>query len=251
MIPKIKDKYDSKRSIEPLTLFLKSNQAQDLNEIVSAPECMILCPSPKVLDFVDKPMEEGPKVIMGNQVKFINENVGIFAAFIGFGAPMWTWVLEQLIAWGVKKFIFIGFIGQIDPKLNIDNTLLVEKALRDEGTSYHYKSDSDWAHPSVALNAQIMSAVSEIAPISVWTIDAMFMQTEADIEYGVKNHIAGFEMECSALFTVAEFNNCELSSLQIVSDGYIDGKYTNIYKTPEFEERFKTTFDIAFSVLNK
>lgn len=251
MIPQVKNKFGSKRSLEPLTFFLKTNQAQSLGEVAPAPKSIIFCPSTKMLDFIDLPLKNGPKIIAGNEVKIINDKAGVFAAFVGFGAPMWTWILEQLIAWGVKKFIYIGFFGQIDPKLDPDNIFIAEKSLRDEGTSYHYKEASDWAYSSKKLNKELIKEDQKLTPTSVWTIDAMFMQTEADIKYGIENKIAGFEMETSALFTVADFHGCEMSSLQIVSDGYINGKYMNIYKTPEFDQRFKKATEIALKTLNK
>lgn len=247
MIPACSEKYDSKSTLIARDIFLKNNNAKDFSELPKPPKTIILSPSIKVKNILEESCElkAGPKII--NPV-FLTENFGIFTGFVGFGAPMWTWVLEQLICWGVKRFIFIGWFGKINPKIDNKRTFFVEKALRDEGTSWHYdKNKDEWAYPDKDLNNKLKTEGLE--PINIWTTDAMFRQTEAEIDYAIKNNIAGFEMECSALFIVAKYYNCKIASVQMVSDYYLDGKYTSIYKEPEFDEQLKEAVTKTLNII--
>ncbi len=54
------------------------------------------------------------------------------------GAPYATMLLENLIAWGIKEVVFIGWCGAIDSGTHIGDIILPTGAFIDEGTSKHY-----------------------------------------------------------------------------------------------------------------
>jgi uridine phosphorylase len=54
------------------------------------------------------------------------------------GAPFAVLVAEELFASGCQLLISITSAGQILPLGRPPYVILIEKALRDEGTSYHY-----------------------------------------------------------------------------------------------------------------
>ena len=54
------------------------------------------------------------------------------------GAPMAVMLLEQLIALGARRFLYLGFCGALDPTLSIGDLFIPLRAVREEGTSYHY-----------------------------------------------------------------------------------------------------------------
>jgi purine-nucleoside phosphorylase len=124
----------------------------------------------------------------------------------------------------------------------------VQKALRDEGVSYHYTASADhWSHPDSEMTKTLEGMGAK--PISIWTTDCMFRQTLSEIEYAKENDIAGFEMECSALFTVAKEKNVKISSLQVISDYYLDGKYTSIYSSDVCQKNLNKAVDMAIKIL--
>lgn len=245
--PILKKEIDNGCTTKPLDIFLRSNNAEKLSELRKAPTGCILSPSAKILNFLESKPIEGPRII--TPVNFINEDLGIYAGFIGFGSPMWVWALEQLIAYGVRKFIFLGYIGLINPEYDKDLFLIPTRAVRDEGTSYHYAKDSKWAYPDKELTKKLLS-LQNAKGSAVWTTDAMFKQTEGEIEEACKLGIAGFEMECSALFTVAAVKSCKIASIQLASDAYLSGKYINYYKTTSFDNKVRESLTMAINVLS-
>jgi hypothetical protein len=57
---------------------------------------------------------------------------------VGPGAPIVAAALEELIAFGVRRFVSIGLAGGLSSDLRAGDVVIADRALRDEGTSYHY-----------------------------------------------------------------------------------------------------------------
>lgn len=69
----------------------------------------------------------------------------------GPGAPFATIVLEELAALGVERFVIVGLAGSLRSGIAAGSVVLCTKALRDEGTSYHYQGPAKYAHPDRPL----------------------------------------------------------------------------------------------------
>ena len=248
-IPHHLKKFSSKASLVAEDLFFKSNKITNLAELSKAPENCIFSPITKIRPRLEEKLDlkPGPNVIKPIYLSE-KENIAVFCDFMGFGAPMWAWVFEQLVTYGIKKFIYIGVFGQVNPKYNLDKIYVVKKALRDEGTSYHYSDDTDsWAYPDQELTQNLEKMGAQ--PINIWTTDAMFKQTLTEIDYAQKNDIAGFEMELSALFTIAKEKSVQIASLQVISDYYLDGEYASVYSSETCQKNLDKAVDMAIAIL--
>lgn len=247
--PHFLNKYKYEGTIFAINIFLKNNNVNSISELPTPPKSCIICPSDFIIKHLskDNKLKEGPKIV--KPIYFLNDEVGIFTGFMGFGSSMWVWVLEQLIAYGIKNFIFIGFFGRINSKTETNKLIIIEKALRDEGLSYHYAKPSKWAYPNKDLTKKLLSQKETIGS-NIWTTDAMFKQTKKEIEYANKNNIIGFDMETSALFIVARTKDCKIASIQIESDHFINNKWESIYKNKEFENNLIKAINLATKVLN-
>lgn len=247
--PYFSDKYKYKGTTSAIDIFLNSNNASSISKLPTPPNSCIICPSDFVIEYLskNKRLKKGPKII--KPLYFFKKDLAIFTGFIGFGSPMWAWVLEQLIAYGIKNFIYIGFFGKVNSKISDNKLFIIEKALKDEGTSYHYTKHSKWAYSDKNLTKKLLSQEGTIAS-KIWTTDAMFKQTKNEINYANKNNIIGFDMETSALFSVAKTKKCNMASIQIESDSFINNKWKSIYKTQKFEKNFIKAIDLAIKVLD-
>lgn len=242
-------KFDSKISLTPEDLFFKGNKVSSLSQLPLAPNGCIFSPITKIKARIEErlTLEIGPNIIKPIYLSKKND-LAIFCHFVGFGAPMWAWIFEQLITYGIKKFVYIGAFGQIDQKYGLDEVYVVKKALRDEGVSYHYTNGADhWAHPNIEMTKKLEGMGAK--PISIWTTDCMFRQTLSEIEYAKENDIAGFEMECSALFAIAREKNIKIASLQVISDYYLNGKYTSVYSSETCQKNLNKAVDMAIEIL--
>ena len=102
------------------------------------------------------------------------------------GASFAVLVAEQLFASGCQLLINITSSGQLVSKEKPPFFILVEKALRDEGTSYHYVPPSDFSEIDDDLANLLDGAFSDVPePVyrgATWTTDAPFRETDGPIQ---------------------------------------------------------------------
>ena len=124
------------------------------------------------------------------------------------GAPFAVLVAEELFSSGCQLLINVTSSGQILPREKPPFFVLVEKALRDEGTSYHYIPPSDFACIDDQLLALLDGVFSDLStPVfrgATWTTDAPFRETEQAIGQAKKLDILAVEMEVAALYAFAK-----------------------------------------------
>jgi uridine phosphorylase len=113
-----------------------------------------------------------------------------------------------MFACGCELLISMTSAGKIISKGRPPYFVLIEKALRDEGTSYHYLPPSAFSTINATLLECLTSAFEKsqypVFPGATWTTDAPFRETEMAIAYGRSEGILGVEMEASALYAFAE-----------------------------------------------
>jgi len=124
------------------------------------------------------------------------------------GASFAVLVAEELFASGCELLISVTSAGQIVPIADPPYFVLIEKALRDEGTSYHYLPAAAFSH----LAPELLSKLDEVftqAPArmyrgAMWTTDAPFRETASAIAHCRDLGLMGVEMEAAALYAFAE-----------------------------------------------
>jgi len=123
------------------------------------------------------------------------------------GAPFAVLIAEQLFAAGCRLLLSVTSAGQIAPAGRPPYFVVIERALRDEGTSYHYQAPSDYcgADPTlVAMAADALRRQGLHAVIGAsWTTDAPFRETAAAIESARAKGVLAVEMEAAALYAFA------------------------------------------------
>src|SRR5579859_3381492 len=124
------------------------------------------------------------------------------------GASFFVLVAEELFACGCELLISITSAGQIVSLREPPYVVLIEQALRDEGTSYHYLPPAPYASLHPILRASISNGWDHTrVPLysgASWTTDAPFRETEAMIEWCREQGILTVEMEAAALYALAE-----------------------------------------------
>ncbi len=124
------------------------------------------------------------------------------------GASFAVLVAEELFALGCKALVTISSAGLIAEDLQPPLFLLIDKALRDEGTSFHYLPPQRFAFASLPLVDAVARQLSGVGvPFkrgSSWTTDAPFRETSELIASRRKEGIIAVEMEAAALLAMAE-----------------------------------------------
>jgi len=105
--------------------------------------------------------------------------------------------------------ISVTSAGQITDRGPTPYFVLIDRALRDEGTSYHYLPPGAFAPaPDPVFIGRIEEAMSRLSGIAVhrgasWTTDAPYRETEESIVSARSQNVLAVEMEAAALYAFA------------------------------------------------
>jgi len=124
------------------------------------------------------------------------------------GASFAVLIAEQLFASGCRLLISVSSSGQLAEIRPPPYFVLIEKALRDEGTSYHYLPASEFSAADPMLLEAVAGAFEQM-PVPVergatWTTDAPFRETAASISAMRNMGLLAVEMEAAALYAFAQ-----------------------------------------------
>lgn len=140
----------------------------------------------------------------------------------GVGAPIAAGLLEEAIAFGIKYFIVCGGCGVLKRDLFVGKLILVDRALRDEGVSYHYLEPSREVETDQGIVKTMQAILSErgIPYITgkTWTTDAPYRETPNMIQSRVEEGCLTVEMEAAALLAVAQYRQVKLGQLLYAGD---------------------------------
>jgi uridine phosphorylase len=140
---------------------------------------------------------------------FAFEREGVKYGVVGcaVGAAFAVLVAEELFASGCNLLISMTSAGQITPVQEPPYFILLDRALRDEGTSYHYLPAADYsvANASLVRLAQdsLAAAGMTVRVGAAWTTDAPFRETSEAITAAKEAGILAVEMEAAALYAFA------------------------------------------------
>jgi uridine phosphorylase len=131
-------------------------------------------------------------------------------------------LLEQLIALGARRLLYLGFCGALVPSYRIGDLFLPMHAIREEGTSYHYLPADVVPCASLyvqaALHAQAQRRHLPIQQGPIWTTDAPYRETPDKIRQFQEASVHAVDMEMAAVFAVGQYRQCEVGALLVVSD---------------------------------
>jgi purine-nucleoside phosphorylase len=147
------------------------------------------------------------------------QTVGIVGCAVG--APFAVLIAEELFASNCQLLVSITSAGQITPAGQTPYFVIIDRALRDEGTSYHYATPSEYGHADPKLVALAVDALKKKG-LSVkigasWTTDAPFRETAEAIEVARLKGVLAVEMEAS-LYAFAQAANKQVLCLAHVTN---------------------------------
>lgn len=124
------------------------------------------------------------------------------------GAPFAVLVAEELFALGCRALVSISSAGLVAERFAPPFFLLIDRALRDEGTSCHYMLPSRYAEADTSLVSAVRRHTDGLSvPVFTgpsWTTDAPFRETESLIASRRLEGIVSVEMEAAALLSLGQ-----------------------------------------------
>jgi uridine phosphorylase len=146
--------------------------------------------------------------------------VGIVGCAVG--APFAVLIAEELFASGCRLLLSLTSAGQIVPAGPTPYFVIIDRALRDEGTSYHYATPSDYGEADPHLVRLAADALTHIGLRAIvgptWTTDAPFRETSEAIAAAKTRGILAVEMEAAALYAFAAASNSRVLCLAHVTN---------------------------------
>lgn len=138
------------------------------------------------------------------------------------GASISAAVMDLTIALGAQKIIACGGCGVLDNSIDEGRILVPTKAIRDEGTSFHYAAPSS----EISCENELLTKLVEYlktkniphALVKTWTTDGFYRETEQRRRLRVQQGCSTVDMEFSALCSVAQFRRIDFAQLFYAGD---------------------------------
>lgn len=166
----------------------------------------------------------------------------------GVGAPIAVGFFEEVIAAGGRSFVALGGAGALLPDLTLGHPVIVESAVRDEGTSFHYAEPSRTIDADPAGVTTLRQTLDEIEADYVtgrtWTTDAFYRETPARIARRVEEGCSVVEMEAAAFIAAARFRGVQFAHLLYAGDSVAGAEWDHRDWASALDVR-QRLFDIA------
>ncbi len=147
--------------------------------------------------------------------RFADTNILITLGYTG--RPACAGNLDLFHAMGINKVMFCGGGGVLNSDIEVGKILVVDRAIRDEGFSYHYLPPSRYVYTDPEVTAAITNYLdrNEISYIRglTWTTDAIFRETKDKIMQRKMEGAKVVEMEQAGCIAVSRFRNFAYGAL--------------------------------------
>ena len=177
-----------------------------------------------------------------------DHEVGIIGNF-GIGAPAMAIVVDELIALGTELFCIVGGCGTLQSTVSPGDAVLIDEAIRDDGTSHHYLEPAErvTATPTFVdeLTNHITKATIDTHVGPTWTTDGFYRETTAEVNHYAERDVLTVEMEIAALFAIAHYRNVIAGAALVPFDRLTDDQWEWDLPSDSREDRLKEVFALA------
>lgn len=195
------------------------NAEMVVSKIADFPEVTVSCFSKQLFDAVLSYFE--PKLITRlhsatgispvYEIDYKGKRIAVFQSHVG--EPACVGMYEDLIACGSKRLILLGNCGVLDKSIEDCGIVIPTKAIRDEGTSYHYAPASDFIEVNHKYRELFKEVLREAGYPFIegitWTTDAPYRETREKVARRKAQGAVIVEMECAGMQALCDFRGTE------------------------------------------
>jgi uridine phosphorylase len=124
------------------------------------------------------------------------------------GGPYAVLVAEQMAISGARLLLGLTSAGRVSSSMPVPGLVVATRAIRDEGTSYHYLPPA----PAIGAPSKVSSLLESelrIQPLpvlsgTVWTTDAPYRETAIQMAEHAKAGVLAVEMQAASLFAFSK-----------------------------------------------
>ena len=173
------------------------------------------------------------------------------------GAPACVGSFEDIIPMGAKRIILLGNCGVLDQSIKDCGIIIPTRAIRDEGTSYHYAPAADYIEVNRKYKDLFYDLLKEhhysYVMGTTWTTDAFYRETRSKIQRRKEMGAICVEMECAAMQAMCDFRGVEFFQYLYAGDN-LDGSHwdarslSGLSKLDEKEKIALLAFELACKI---
>lgn len=130
--------------------------------------------------------------------------------------------LEEVYQLGAEKVILFGTCGVLDSAIEDCSVIVPNRAVRDEGISFHYAPPSNEIMVNVGVKDRFIEFLNKIGchytEGKVWTTDGFYRETAQKVERRKAAGCVAVDMECASLAAIAQFRNKQLMQFFYAAD---------------------------------
>lgn len=233
--PILADKhYDSPSAFTPESLMREARRQKGLSS-GATPAICVLDPDG---DLVRRLRNEGRAVRDPNWAcyhtdlhRFVEAGIEFGIVGCAVGSAFAVLIAEELFAAGCQFLVSMTSAGQLALLRPPPYFILIDRALRDEGTSYHYTAPSEFSAIDEAVLGISQGAFEGLCvPVlrgATWTTDAPFRETAEAIGAMREKGLLAVEMEAAALYAFAQARDKPVLCFAHVTNqmGQVDGDF--------------------------
>ena len=138
------------------------------------------------------------------------------------GGPACVGCFEDVIGFGTKRIILLGNCGVLDRRIQDCGIIIPTRAIRDEGTSYHYAPPADYIEVNRKYREKFKAVCQEFGyPYiegTTWTTDAFYRETPKKIAARKEMGAVCVEMECASMQALCDFREVEFFQFLYAGD---------------------------------
>ena len=172
------------------------------------------------------------------------------------GAPACVGCFEDVIPMGVKRNILLGNCGVLDSAIKDCGIIIPTKAIRDEGTSYHYTPAADYIDVNKKYVDDFIAVLDDLRYPYVrgitWTTDAFYRETRAKVAARKAMGAVCVEMECAAMQAMCDFRGVEFFQFLYAGDNLDHSNWDprSLSGTAKLDEKEKIAL-LAFELASR
>lgn len=183
-----------------------------------------------------------------------SDNVGVVVN-LGVGASTVAALAEELIAWGTKKLILLTWAGVLQHDIQNGDVIVCDRAIRDEGTSYHYQAAEKYAHADAELTNNLSKHLNHkgISYLTgtTWTTSAPYRETVEEVQHYQSEGVLTVEMEAASLFTVAQVHKVQATGVFVTGDSLANLKWEPPKDIKTINQSFNSVYTAIVDFLKK
>lgn len=181
----------------------------------------ILPGDPQRVDRIKEYLTDAKEIAFNRELKSVSgyyKGVKVMAVSTGMGGPSTAIAVEELSNIGVKAMIRIGSCGALREGIRLGDLVIVNGAVRDDGTSRSYVDSTFPAIPDTELLFDVIEAAKKQEfPYHVGigrSHDALYVGAKEELnEFWGSHGVLGSDMETAALFVAGGLRGVKTASI--------------------------------------